>query len=36
MIKMILVIGNEAFNGVILRFNLKYRGYGNYKTIFKE
>ncbi len=36
MIKMIWVIGNEGFNDVILHFNLKFRGYGNYKTIFKE
>jgi hypothetical protein len=36
MIKMILVIGNEAFNDVVLHFNLKNGGYGNYKTIFKE
>ena len=36
MIKMIWVIGNERFNDVILHLNLKFRGYGNYKTIFQE
>ena len=30
MIKMILVIGNEVFNDLILHFNLKFRGHGNY------
>lgn len=33
---MTLVIGNEGFNDVILHLNLKFGGYGNYKTIFKE
>lgn len=30
MIKMILIIGNEVFNGLILHFNLKYIRHGNY------
>jgi len=33
---MTLIIVNEHFNSVILLFNLKLGGYGNYKTIFKN
>ena len=36
LIKMTLIIGNEVFNMLVLRYILKRKHYGNRKTIFKN